>query len=53
MDCVHHSSAVTNKEQERLAWVCRFRLAEKNRLVKKVLWENEGHKQTGVQKEQD
>jgi hypothetical protein len=47
------SPTVTNKEQERLALVCRFRPAEKNRLVKNILLEKEGQKPTVVQKEQD
>jgi hypothetical protein len=49
-DCVHQSPAVTNEEQKLLALVFLFRPAEKNRLVKKVLLEKEGQKQTAVQK---
>jgi len=44
MDCVHQSPPVTNEEQERLTLVCRLRPTEKNRLVKNVLLEKEGHK---------
>jgi len=47
---VHQSPSVTNEEQELLALVFLFRPAEKNRLVKKVLLEKEGQKQTAVQK---
>ena len=52
MDCVHQSPAVTNEEQERLVLLCRLRLAEKNRLVKKVLLEKEGQKRTAVKREE-
>jgi hypothetical protein len=33
-----------------IAWVCRFRPTEKNRLVKNILLKKEGQKQTSVQK---
>jgi hypothetical protein len=43
---VHQSPSVTNEEQELLALVFLFRSTEKNRLLKKVLLEKEGEKQT-------
>lgn len=43
-------TSVTTEEQVLLALVFLFRPAEKNRLVKKVLLEKEGQKQTSAQK---
>jgi hypothetical protein len=42
---VHQSPSVTNEEQELLALVFLFRPAEKNRLVKNVLFEKDRSKQ--------
>jgi hypothetical protein len=47
---VHQSTSVINEEQELLALIFLFRPTEKNRLLKEVLLEKEGQKQTDLQK---